>query len=85
MSEFSKRQKELIEGYFDMRQTSSLKYQTGRFEGKRWHPVGKTMVRSSDDGWKLIVGQVENDVEVCVVDPNGTEKTFAQPVRVMKD
>jgi uncharacterized lipoprotein len=82
MSQFSERQKELIESYFALRQKSSLKYQAARFEGKKWHSVGKTMVRRSDDDWKLVVGKVGNDVEVCIVDPKGTEKTFAQPVKI---
>jgi hypothetical protein len=80
MTAFNARQTILIEGYFDLRQHSSLKDETGRFEALPWCAVGKSMVRTSADGYKLIVGQVESDIEVCIVASDGTEKSFAQPM-----
>jgi|SRR5580693_8334518 hypothetical protein len=79
-SKFTVRQKILIEGYFNLRQNSGLKHETPRFEGREWKAVGKTMVRNGADGSRLLVYQIENDLEVCIVESNGTQKSFAQPM-----
>lgn len=80
MNKRTARQDELIEGYFDLRRRSALKGETWRFECKPWVAVGKAMVRNSSDGYKLIVYLVEDDIEVCIVAPDGTLKSFAQPM-----
>jgi hypothetical protein len=82
MTNFSARQKALIEGYFSLRQDSSLKNETGPFEGQPWRAEGKSMVRKGVGGSKLIVYKIENDLEVCVVYPDGTMKSFSQPMVV---
>jgi hypothetical protein len=76
---FTPRQQSLIEGYFSLRQSSALKHETLPFECQSWHAVGKSMTRDGADGSRLIVYQTENDLEVCVIYPDGTQKNFAQP------
>lgn len=69
----------LIDGYFYLRQgTSLLRQQTDRFEGKEWKLRDHMMIRKSDDGYELRVYEIEGDIEVCIIAPNGGTKTFAQ-------
>ena len=57
------------------------KVETDRFEGMPWYAVGKSMVRQSADGYyKLVAYRVEDDLEVLVIAPDGTSKSFSQPM-----
>lgn len=69
---------DLIEGYFNLRQRSEgLKSHSSRFEFLPWHPVGKSAVRYSPDGWKLCVYRIEDGLEASVSQPDGTFSTYS--------
>ncbi|MFB6449266.1 hypothetical protein [Bradyrhizobium tunisiense] len=61
------------EDYFRLRKSSEgLKEESPRFEGMPW-----ALTRETNDGWTMKVYRVDGDVEVCVIAPDGTSKSFA--------
>lgn len=69
--------RDLIDGYFRLRQQSKgLKDQSNRFEALRWYSEDGSAVRKID-GWTLAVYRVEDQIEVCVTEPNGQCSTYS--------
>jgi hypothetical protein len=69
--------RDLIEGYFNLRQQAPGLKETYGFEGLPWVAEGGRAVRRADDGRKLSVYRVEGDIEACVSSPDGTFKTYS--------
>ncbi len=71
------RMRDLIEGYYTLRQHSDGLKIIHRFEALPWIEQGGRAVRRTEDGWKLSVYRVEGDLEACVSKPDGTFSTYS--------
>ena len=69
------RAEKLREAYYQARRyNSELKdLYSPKFEARDWITVGKTQRCESEDGWKLLVYEVEDHIEICVISPTGEE------------
>jgi hypothetical protein len=66
----------LKDGYYKLRRESSiLKDADHRFEGKHWI-VRPTQIERYADGWRLTVYKIEGEIEACLLNPNGTHRTY---------
>jgi len=69
--------RDLIEGYYNLRQQSDGLKSIHRFEALPWTEHDGQAVRRTEDGWKLSVYRVEGDIEACVSNPDGTCSTYS--------
>lgn len=68
---------ELRDAYFDIRRASNALQRDGAvFEGEAWFDLDNSAVRRAC-GYELRVYRVDGEIEVCVVFPNGTCRTYA--------
>ena len=71
------RSERLRDHYFYHRRTCEPLRAIGHlFEGQEWHTVGKTEVRNSKNGWKLLVYDCEDTIEINVIEPDGTSSKY---------
>ncbi len=69
------------EHYFSLRQQCrELKELGYLFEGIPWIRKDSMYVRRNA-GHELRIYRIENDMECCVIYPNGTSQTFAEPIK----
>lgn len=69
--------RDLIEGYFNLRQRAEGLKLTHGFEALPWVEGGGRAVRRAEDGRVLSVYLIEGDIEACVSSPDGTCKTYS--------
>jgi hypothetical protein len=69
--------RDLIEGYFNLRQQAEGLKKTRGFEGLPWVEEDGRAVRRANDGRVLSVYRVEGDIEASVSSPDGTFKTYS--------
>ncbi len=67
----------LVEGYHRLRKGCSLMKDGGHhLEGEPWQTAGQ-IVRRRKNGWEMRVYEIEGEIEVCLIAPDGTSKTYA--------